>query len=291
MLLGLLLMGCGEDVLPPLSEPPVDLVASVAAAKVGDGEPVELTLSLYAAPDWTLQLQEPAAEGLTVKQTGTDGPTLQGSRQRTRLSYSLTGPAGSYIIQPGAALAHGPGDQERELVPPPIFVDIGVKGPSGGELAGALEPPPPRQPPWALIGAGVLGVLALIGGLLWWLRRPVPVPPPEPVDVRARRLWREARAAGMADPDLAVALSGVMRDYLERRYGWPATAHSSREILAFLEQHTSAALRLQLTAVLEANDRLKYAREGGGGDFFDELERCFLDVLAASRPPADGEAP
>ncbi|MFT5684548.1 MAG: hypothetical protein ACI8RZ_005489, partial [Myxococcota bacterium] len=275
-----LLLGCGADVLPPLAAPPVDLVASVEASKVGEGEPVNLTLSLYASEEWTLQLQEPASEGLTVSPTGTDGPTREGSRQRTQLSYTLTGPPGSYVIQPGAARAQGPGDQERELVPPPIFVDIGVDGPTGGELAGAMEPPLPPEPPWALIGAGVFALVALLGGLLWWVMRPKPVPPPEPDDVRAKRLWQESRGAQLSDHDLAVALSGVMRDYLQRRYGWPATTLSSSEILEFLSSHTSADLRGKLTEVLEANDRLKYAREGGGDAFFDELEACFLDVLA-----------
>ena len=286
-----LLIGCGEAVLPPMASPPVDLTASVQASKVPEGEPVVLTLSLYAAQDWTLQLQEPAAEGLELTPAEQDGPVQEGDRQRTRLQYNLTGPAGSYVIQPGAALAVGPGDQQRELVPPPIFVDIGVDGPTGGELAGAEAPPEPPEPPWALIGAGVLGVVLLSGGLVWWMRRPKPIPPPEPIDVRARRLWSVARSAGMDDHTLALTLSGVLRDYLQRRYSWPATSRTSREILAFLEDRVPASLRLQLTAVLEANDRLKYAREGGGGAFFDSLEASFLDILQTSRPAEPTEAP
>ena len=126
LLAGLSIVGCTESVLPPLAAPPVDLTASVAAAQVAADEPIALTLSLYAEEGWTLQLQTPSAEGLSVTQTGQDGPTQAGSRQRTRLSYHLTGEPGSYVIQPGAALAQGPGEQERELIPPPIFVDIGV---------------------------------------------------------------------------------------------------------------------------------------------------------------------
>jgi hypothetical protein len=190
LLAGLSITGCAESVLPPLAPPPVDLTASVVGAQVDADEPIALTLSLYATEGWTLQLQAPSAEGLTVTQTEQEGPTQEGTRQRTRLSYALTGEPGSYVIQPGAALASGPGEQERELVPPPIFVDIGVDGPSGGALAGAMAPPPPPEPPWAWIGAGVLGILALVGGLVWWLRRPRPEPPPEPLDSRAQRLWR-----------------------------------------------------------------------------------------------------
>lgn len=291
LLVALSFTGCTESVLPPLAQPPVDLTASVALAQVDADEPIALTLSLYAAEGWTLQLQTPSAEGLTVTQTDQEGPTQEGSRQRTRLSYALAGEPGSYVIQPGAARAQGPGEQERELIPPPIFVDIGVDGPSGGELAGAVAPPPPPEPPWAWIGAAVLGGLALLGGLVWWLRRPKPEPPPEPLDVRAQRLWRQAREAGLSDHDLAVALSGVMRDYLQRRYDWPATTRSSAEILSFLEDKATDDLRGTLSTVLEANDRLKYAREGGGADFFDELEACFTAVLAATAPPeADEEA-
>ena len=99
----------------------------------------------------------------------------------------------------------------------------------------------------------------------------------------------QARPAGLSDHDLAVALSGVMRDYLQRRYDWPATTRSSAEILSFLEDKTSAQLRGTLSAVLQANDRLKYAREGGGDGFFDELERCFHDVLSATALVEDSE--
>ena len=288
----LLLLSCGPRPLDPLAPPPVDLQAAVASAKVDAGAAVELTVTSWAAEGWRLERLEPAAEGMEITAAGQEGPTRVGDRDRMTWHYTLSADPGSYVIQPGAARALGPGEQERELTPAPIFVDVGVEGPSS-ELAELELMPPPASPPWGWIAAGALAGGALLGGLLWWRRRPVPQPPPEPIDAVALRQWRSAREAGLDDQPLAIALSAILRAYLEARYGFPATAATSREVLAALEEQgaVDVTLRMQLTAVLEANDRLKFAREGGGEAFFAELDRCFADVVAAggSGEVASGE--
>jgi hypothetical protein len=42
--------------------------------------------------------------------------------------------------------------------------------------------------------------------------------------------------------------------------------------------------RVRAGRVLDATDRLKFAREGGGAEFFVELDGDFRAVVAAMRP-------
>ena len=169
------------------------------------------------------------------------------------------------------------------MVAPPIFIDLGVDGPTGGELAGFAELDPEPALPWLWIGLGA-GALLLAGGLsAAWLLRPRPPEAPEPPESVARRRWAEARSAGLDDPALALALSAVFRDYLQQRHGFSAQANTSREIVASLEQRSLVTVseRLKLESILQASDRLKYGRDGGGQAFFDALEAAFEDILRA----------
>ncbi|MEC7947267.1 MAG: hypothetical protein VX265_06835, partial [Myxococcota bacterium] len=159
--------------------------------------------------------------------------------------------------------------------------------------------PPPEGPPYRAIAAATAGTAALLGilGAVWWRRRqrPGPVIPPDPPDVQARRSWAAARSAGLDDHGLALALSRILRVYIEQTQGWPATARTTREIIHHLEAQTTmgTADRLRAAAVLDATDRLKFAREGGGAAFFDRLGDDFESVLSAlhSAPATPGAAP
>ena len=102
----------------------------------------------------------------------------------------------------------------------------------------------------------------------------------------ARRAWLLAREAGLDDHGLALALSRILREYYQRITGWPATARTTREILLHMDDRglLPADVRLRARRVLDATDRLKFAREGGGEGFFEALEQDFEMVLDATSP-------
>ena len=294
----LLLTACsGPQSLPPLVAPPVDVELLVAAPHVASGAPVEVEVRVWQTDGWTLDVSAPAGEGLTVQPGPVDGPSQVGRRTRTVARFSLSGEDGSYVIGMAPVVAHGPGDQERTIEPAPLFVDIGVDGPKMGELAEVETPPPPPPPdptPW-IVGLASGALLAGLAGAVWWhRRRPVPPPPPVPADVAARAAWTAARASQVDDHALALALSRILREYVEAVTAYPATARTTNEILGWMEQEglLAASLRIQLARVLDATDRLKFAREGGGTGFFDALEADFLAVVAALMPtPVPTPAP
>jgi len=301
-----LLLACGGgDVLPALAPPEAEVVLRVVDKKVGEGEPVVVEVEAISAQDWSMQVGAPSAEGLERTLVETEGPMQVGERSLTRRRYHLTGAPGSYIVTLGPSGAAGPSDQNREFSPPPVFVDIGVAGPSGGSMVGLEGPPADTSRHWTF-WAAIAAAVAAVAGLLFWIfrrfrsRKTVPPEvPPDPPHVIALRDWGEGRKQGhqglLDDPALALELSWVLRVYLEAICAWPATARTTREILGFLEREGAGARRLDVTdrmrtgRILDATDRLKFAREGGGEPFFVALDEDFHAVIRATRPLAMSE--
>ena len=131
----LLLVGCPDEPTPLSPAAPI----WVEARKVADGKPVRVH-----APGETVM---PAVEGLVIQQvsSGDDGTAV----------WEVSGKAGSYILEvPGAG----------GLVP--VYVDIGVDGPTGGKMADLATPPPSPPPVWPYVLAGVVGLGTLIAAAL-----------------------------------------------------------------------------------------------------------------------------
>jgi len=284
---------CAEAPLSTLAPPPVDVQLRVNDADIESGEPIELEARIWTSDGWSIEPGGISAEGLAVTPLSADEPIWQGDRELQVLRYSLSGPDGSYVIASDVGHATGPGEQTREVTPPPIFVDIGVDGPSGGEIADFLAVPPPDPPPWGLLAA-IASAVAIVLALLGWLwrrkrRAAMASPPPDPADVIACRAWDDARKSIDDDYELATALSMIFREYLSAIGRWSATSRTSREIRNHLE--TAGVLQVsdrnRVQRLLEATDRLKFAREGGGREFFDDLEADFQAIVTGTRGVLD----
>jgi len=80
---------------------------------------------------------------------------------------------------------------------------------------------------------------------------------------------------------MAVELSMILRRYLEGVFFWSATAETTREVLAYLRGHSllDAEGYARAERVLDATDRLKFAREGGGEAFFVALDEDFFALV------------
>ena len=299
------LLAClGGDVLPALAPPQADVTAVVVDANVESGAPVMVEIQSLAAEGWVVEPGIPYAEGLEAALVAEEGPVHVNGRDVHTWKYALTGPDGSYVVGVSEGKGTGPAAQERTFEPPPLFVDIGVEGPSGGPMAGFAEAPPPQPPPyrWMAVAAAItLLVLALVWGVRRWLQgRERAIPPPIPPHIIAQGAWSDARAQIKDDHPLAVRLSMVLREYVEARSGVPATKGTTNEILQHLEQHGfdgerfDIEARMRVQRILDATDRLKFAREGGGEAFFTALDADFEGIINATRPqvplPGDSNA-
>lgn len=288
-----LLVGCGSTpALPPLAPPPVDVEVDVAHTVVESGAPVEVDVTVWASDGWALSPATPVAEGLRVVERSVDGPVVVGDRTRTTTTWELTGADGPYVVVVPPVEARGPGDQSRTLEPAPVFVDIGTPPPALDGLVDVEAIPEAAEPPVAwIVAGGTVGVLGLglVAVALVLVARSKPAPRPEPAEVVARTAWSAARRDVADDHALALALSQIFRRFLQAVTGFPTLSRTTRELVTFLETEDllDAELRQRSRRVLDATDRLKFAREGGGDAFFDALEQDFLavvDALSGPRP-------
>lgn len=254
------LLACADGSGPPVA-PGAEIW--VEARAVPEGAP-----ALLHAPATTVL---PEVEGLSYVQTRVtdDG----------RATWEVRGAPGSYIVPvPGSG-----------GVPVNVYLDLGVKGPSGGpmdDLVGLPAPQPPTWPYW-VAGLAAIGLGSTLGVLAWRRFRPVPPPPPpEPADVVARREWARLRARTDLSPaELALALSTVFRHYLEAAHRWPATRRTTREILDTLAGVYTAAELDSSRRLLMAMDLVKFADRAEQTDLLDRLDHDFAALVRPVRGP------
>jgi hypothetical protein len=223
-----------------------------------------------------------APVGATVASTGSlvVAPSGDGT-------WDLSGENGSYIVTvtppaPAAAPAGSPAP-----APTRLFVDVGVAGPTGGEMDDLADLPPPPPPIWPWVVAGVAAVVVAGGGAAWaWQRfKPVPAPPPpDPPEVVARRAWAALRERTDLRPEeIARAMSEIFRTWVDAAWGFPATRRTTREILdnlagAFTAAELDAARRL-----LMATDLVKFAERSEHANLFENLDRDFSTLVRPVR--------
>ena len=136
------------------------------------------------------------------------------------------------------------------------------------DIAGPVELPVPRRS-WAwlylALGGLWLGVLAL----LWWRTRRRPVGPRVPTEPAHVKAFRHLQAIAAMDlvangevEQFYVLVSGVMRTYIEDRFGLRAPERTTAEFLAELSDSDALAdeHKQRLKGFLEHCDLVKFAR-------------------------------
>lgn len=193
-------------------------------------------------------------------------------------TWDLSGDDGSYIVsvKPG-------GDAPAVRV----FVDIGVEGPTGGEMDGLSAPPPPPPPmwPWVVGGAAATAAVVAAGAWAWSRFKPAPPPPnPDPPDVIARRAWAALRARDdLGSEDVARAMSEIFRTWIDAAWGFPATRRTTREILDNLAGSLTAAELDASRRLLMATDLVKFAERSEHADLFQKLDADFEGLVRPVR--------
>ena len=276
----LLLLACGPELASETPEP-VRLQAWVEDKQVAAGEPIVLHVQLQADKGWSAEpeLGLPQELGAELVQASPGDWT-----------FELRGDPGSYLIPPTVVQVAGPEGQSQELSSPPIFVDLGVEGPSSD-----LQPPEALLSPVQDEGKGPLvallvgGALILLGALAALVLAPAlrraqpqrePAPRPEALALEA---WAVAMGQKLPPDQLALQLSAILRRYIEDSTGARATSATTAELLADLAVLPRWGPHLQsLSALLETTDRLKYA--GGSSLDRQRVDQDLRQLLQATRP-------
>jgi hypothetical protein len=269
----------GADVTARV-EPPVTPyhrpVALILEARVPDGAEVELP-----------ELSDEQLAGLPVHDfTAAERSDAEDGTVTVRRRYSLD-PIfmGNYALPPITVRIDG----EDVVIPGPVITVRDLTPEERAEAERFADPAPVLGPParrswigWTV--AAAIGVVALGGAMMWWLRRrapvarEVPVPPWE----AAYRALRELDQANLAERGEAalfhVELSGILRRYIEERFHLHAPERTTQEFLA--EAHDSGALSEEhqrlLARFLRHCDRVKFAQYT---PTLDQMEQSFAEVL------------
>lgn len=165
-------------------------------------------------------------------------------------------------------------------------------GPGKLELAGAIEIAKPL--PWGWIAAGAALVLIAAGVVVRLVRRRRP---PEPtLRERLEEALRQLRlglAAGDVTPEQGyIALTDLVRGYLEERYGIPVSTRTTPEFLAEVNGADSPLPRPErpfLREFLEAADKVKFAALTPDIELLDGAIDSAVRLVAATSPAETGE--
>ncbi len=289
------LPGCGGKGVPgPVPPGPLGIALRLEPPRVELGKPSLLTMVLRRDPG--VKAETPSLEAVFSKpgkvkvlEKGRRTFKLPGGaevEERTyrlfpfrtgRLSLPVLSVKGRYHGKEITASA-GPLELQVESVLPAR--DKGVEEP-GKSLA------VPSSSPWAWIAAGAAGLL-LVLFLAWRLRgrkgkAGVELPPPLPPHVDALRALARIRKLPRNTPDqverVVVEASGVVRRYIEKRFGLRAPERTTEEFLA--EAGASGRFGPEERGLLESFlfecDRAKFA----GWTPPPEKQEALLDAAQA----------
>lgn len=138
------------------------------------------------------------------------------------------------------------------------------EGPSLENVRGPIDANGAFQA-WQLVLAAV-AVLLIAGFLLWLYLRSRKNPPPPINPLTAARGELAAATQAVDDERFALLCANAVRRFMELRYGLPATARTSSEIVASLP--LDGAEKERIRVFLDRCDGVKFARRG-----FSEAQR------------------
>ena len=260
----------------------VEINAKLKTAKVESGSALVLVIELYVPSGWDNEYSGPSVQGLDISPPTSSKRVVVGERWRQVLQFSLSGSDGSYIIEPGTLSATLPDGTKAEKKAPKIYADI-EEGPSS-ELQGLHEPPDVSSEEssiWIVV-LSIGGVIVLLAIAYVFFRRKKPKLTPSQ---QALKDWELARNQISDDHGLAIALSSILRRYIDVIFNANTINCSPNEAKQWLESSpVPVRFRQNAVRIFDATNRLKFARDGGGGPFFDSLNKDFFRFIKATEP-------
>lgn len=324
--------GGGSATTRPVGGQPVEKVATrgplavVVRTDRGEymvGDRVRLTLDVTAPEGFEIALpKRPDVLGelrVANAQDYGDVPVAEGRRWRRvyELDADLSGdfelPAQTVRYAdrraPGVAPATQASQPTHEMDSPALTVTVvsALKGEFDpaeySDIKGPVALPYEFDAAWLWLA--LLPVLAVLLLLLVLVKRKhrVPVAPPVPVvrpDVWAREQLRLLRAERLVEQGLVAEfffrLTGIIREYIERRFAVRAPEQTTEEFLAAAQGHPALGVRYGrlLTDFLEAGDLVKFARYRPGTAEIDrafETAEAFVEQRAVDGVPVDTDSP
>jgi hypothetical protein len=179
----------------------------------------------------------------------------------------------------------------------PMQVDLPQVDTTLADIKPIIEEPRKLQDfIWYFVG--VLALLGVIGLVLYLRKRKKMAPPPPPVPVvqllphelalqqleqlKRQQMWQEGNVKGYHS-----ALTHIVREYLEGRYGIQALEQTTDEILAQLRQgEFNMSLSQRLGDVLQTADLVKFAKAQPTAEFHERAMEVAREFILETKPAA-----
>lgn len=273
--------GCGHRSGEPASGTSEPILIMLSTNVIHIGDPIDVTISFdhsagsrIHAPDLNRQ------KDIIVRAQGQRSENVAKNRRRTTLSYQLTSlVVGQHILSTGTVeCTQSDGSVTSLLLPPTRFTVLSYLSDTNASLRDIkdLARWPAVLPRWLMVLL-LIGLLAAVLGSLVarFLRKPRTIlhhpPPPPPHEVAMAALADLLRRGWIEQGDVGpfyVALSTIVRRYIEDRFGLRAPERTTEE---FIRETVGSRL---LSAGHQALTR-------------EFLEQCDLVKFARHRPTAD----
>lgn len=279
----------------------VHLILRIDRQAIGVVDPLRLSLHVEAPETATVLFPEPGASlgPFQVARILPRKPQAAGpERQQWQQEYILTTEQPGTLTLPALTVQvrTAAGDIALSTEPLDISVTSLLTDHADVQAPRDIAPPVPLErrgvPPWVWIALGGLAGLLLLLAAWWlWRRRHhrFPIWPPRPAHVLAlealQRLQRDDLIAQWRVEEFYVRLSGIVRRYIEWRFGVRAPEQTTEEFLEaiFTTGGLIATHRDLLAAFLQQCDLVKFAmHQPVSGDMQRALERAraFIEQTA-----------
>ncbi len=282
---------------------PEEIALSVEPSEVTVGAVFEATVTfrLPADHDATIPGEDADFGPAEVRDFSRQQSTASNGQTEYTATWSLVlWEAGETTLQAPAIATRGPDGQVRELERPEATITVSSVLPEGaGEIRDIRGP---REIPlqwyhYAIAAAPVVALLALIGGLVWWLRTrgseeaeednaAEPLPPAEEALTALRELEAQDLVAEGMLKEHYVRLSWILRNYIERRWRLPALEETTG-MLAYTMRGSACldeGLITRITGLLRRADLAKFAKHCPDAATAAEDLTEVRDIVRATRP-------
>ncbi len=280
--------------------------ATMSTNQIRIGDPVELTLTALHRDGTTVGFPNPAnGKDIVVRDAKTESEVFTNGLRRTVQKIRLTsmtitnhvvGEKASILIStPAGVLTNAYPFLSLEVVSSLAAGEKDIRPAKGGL---AHWPAPPSH--WLWIALAILAVLAAV---FWAVRKflttprtflhlPPPVPPHEIALAALAALRAKGWIEALNIEPFYVALSGIVRRYIEARFGLRAPERTTEEFIrdALSSKKLSDAHRDLVAGFLEQSDLVKFARHAPGQsdmhNALDSAERLIRETMPVEPPPA-----
>ncbi|MGA1844729.1 MAG: hypothetical protein ACMUIS_09235 [bacterium] len=279
--LAIIVTGCGPaekggNEQHILKARPVEVESAVDRSTITVGESTTYTLIVRAIAGITPRIPEMDAEipGLRIVDMGADGPQEEDGKRVWKKWYTFQADtAGSCIIPPAVVTYQDPNGGEEEVRASRIFIEVvaGTASERESDDIRDIKPPEPMGTPlvllYILIGLAVCAIIIGLIALRRFLRsknKRETVIPPTPDEVALREMERLKASHHLDRNDYRsfyFELSGILRGYMEKRFGLPAQESTTEELIPRIEAMELTRAQKDTVRILSSGeDLVKFAQ-------------------------------